>query len=50
MATIVQRLQKFLRGPQGQRLVQQGQRQLAKPENQARLRKALARLPGRRKY
>jgi hypothetical protein len=50
MATIAQRLQKFLRGPQGQRLVQQGQRQLAKPENQARLRKALARLQGRRKY
>jgi hypothetical protein len=49
MATITQRLQKFLRSPQGQRLVQQGQRQLAKPENQARLRKVLARLQGKRK-
>jgi len=49
MATISQRLQQFLRSPQGQRLVQQGQRQLAKPENQARLRKALSRLQGRRR-
>jgi len=49
MATLSQRLQKFLRSPQGQRLVQQGQQQLAKPENQARLRKLLARFQGKRR-
>jgi hypothetical protein len=45
----MQRLQKFLRSPQGQRIVQQGQRQLAKPENQARLRKLATRLQRRRR-
>jgi hypothetical protein len=49
MATLMQRLQKFLRSPQGQRLVQQGQRQLAKPENQARLRRLATRLQSRRR-
>ncbi|MET8146810.1 hypothetical protein ACIBSW_14490 [Actinoplanes sp. NPDC049668] len=47
MATLMQRLQMFLRSPKGQRLVQQGQRQLAKPENQARLRKIATRLQNR---
>jgi hypothetical protein len=47
MATLMQRLQKFLHSPQGQRIVQQGQRQLAKPENQARLRKLVAKFQGR---
>ena len=49
MATLMQRIQKFLRSPQGQRLVQQGQRQLAKPENQARLRRLATRIQGRRR-
>jgi len=49
MATLAQRLQRFLRSPQGQRVIDQGRRQLAKPENQARLRRALARLQGRRR-
>jgi hypothetical protein len=48
MATLMQRLQKFLRSPQGQRVIDQGRRQLAKPENQARARKLLSRLQGRR--
>jgi hypothetical protein len=39
----------FLRTPQGQRLVQQGRRQLAKPENQAKARSILAKLQGRRR-
>jgi hypothetical protein len=47
--TLTQRLQKFLRSPQGQRVIDQGRRQLAKPENQARLRRALSRLQGRRR-
>jgi len=50
MATLMQRLQKFLRSPQGQRVIDQGRRQLAKPENQARARKLLSRLQGRRRY
>jgi hypothetical protein len=49
MATLVQRLQKFLRSPQGQRIVEQGQRQLAKPENQAKLRRLAARFQSRRR-
>lgn len=49
MATLMQRLQRFLRSPQGQRIVQQGQRQLAKPENQAKLRRLAARFQGRRR-
>ncbi len=50
MATLMQRLQKFLSSPQGQKMVQQGQRQLSKPENQAKARSLLARLQGKRKY
>jgi hypothetical protein len=49
MPTISQRLRAFLAGPNGQRLIQQGQRQLAKPENQRRLRQALAKMQGRRR-
>ncbi|PRY30188.1 hypothetical protein [Pseudosporangium ferrugineum] len=49
MATLMQRLQQFLRSPQGQRVVQQGRRQLAKPENQARLRKLATRFQNRRR-
>ncbi|ROP29313.1 hypothetical protein [Couchioplanes caeruleus] len=49
MPTLVQRLQKFLRSPQGQRLITEGQRQLAKPENRARLRRLIARLQNRRR-
>jgi len=48
MPTLMQRLQMFLRSPQGQRLIQEGQRQLARPENQAKARRLLARLRGRR--
>lgn len=50
MATLMQRLQKFLRSPQGQRIVDQGRRQMAKPENQARARRFLSRFQGRRRY
>jgi len=46
----MQRLQKFLGSPQGQRIIQQGQRQLAKPENQAKARRLLAKLQGHRRY
>jgi hypothetical protein len=49
MPTLTQRLRTFLTSPRGQRLIAQGQRQLAKPENQQRLRKALTKLQGRRR-
>jgi hypothetical protein len=48
MATLSQRLRAFLSSPQGRRLIEQGQRQLAKPENQRRLRQLLARFRSRR--
>jgi hypothetical protein len=50
MATLMQRLQRFLRSPQGQRVIEQGRRQLAKPENQAKARRLLSRLQQRRRY
>ncbi|MCY1139911.1 hypothetical protein OWR29_18060 [Actinoplanes sp. Pm04-4] len=50
MAKLAQRVQAFLRSPQGQRLVDQGRRQLAKPENQRRLRSLFTRLQNKRRY
>lgn len=49
MPTMSQRIRAFLSSPKGQKLIQQGQRQLAKPENQQRLRQMLTRLQGRRR-
>ena len=46
----MQRLQSFLRSPQGQRIVEQGRRQMAKPENQEKARRLLSRLQSKRKY
>lgn len=50
MPTLMQRLQKFLSSPQGQKIVDQGRRQMAKPENQAKARNLLAKFQGKRKY
>ncbi|MCO8275138.1 hypothetical protein M1L60_31615 [Actinoplanes sp. TRM 88003] len=50
MATLAQRVRAFLQSPKGQQLVDQGRRQLAKPENQRRLRGLFTRLQGRRRY
>jgi predicted house-cleaning NTP pyrophosphatase (Maf/HAM1 superfamily) len=50
MPSLMQRLQKFLGSPQGQKIVREGQRQLAKPENQAKARRLLEKLQGRRRY
>jgi hypothetical protein len=47
MPTFTQRIRDFLSGPQGRRMIAQGQRQLAKPENQRRLRQLIARFRGR---
>ena len=41
MAKLTQRIKDFLQSPAGQRLIAQGKRELAKPENQQRI-KALA--------
>ena len=48
MASLSQRLRDFLASPQGRRLAEQGQRQLAKPENQRKLRQLLAKLQNRK--
>lgn len=48
MPTLSQRISKFLGSPQGQRVIDQGRRQLAKPENQQKLRRLFSKLQGRR--
>ena len=48
MASLSQRLRAFLASPQGKRVVEQGQRELAKPEYQRKLRELLAKLQNRR--
>ncbi|RZU74623.1 hypothetical protein EV384_3098 [Micromonospora kangleipakensis] len=47
--SLVQRISAFLRSPRGQQLVDRGRRQLAKPENQRKLRQLAARLSSRRR-
>jgi hypothetical protein len=49
MATLVQKLRTFLSGPQGRRMIDQGRRQMAKPENQRKLRQFVDRLRSRRR-
>jgi hypothetical protein len=44
MATIIDRIRAFLRGPQGERLIRQAGEQLRKPDNQRRLRQLAQRL------
>jgi hypothetical protein len=48
MATLQQRIRAFLNSPQGKRLIAEGQRQIAKPENQRRLRQVIARFRSRK--
>jgi hypothetical protein len=48
MASLSQRIRAFLGSPQGKRVIAQGQRQLAKPENQQKLRRLLGKFQGRR--
>ncbi|WP_165945356.1 hypothetical protein [Micromonospora sp. KC723] len=48
--SLVQRISAFLRSPKGQQLVDRGRRELAKPENKARLKQMANRLSaGRRR-
>jgi hypothetical protein len=46
MPSLAQKLRTFLNSPQGRRIVSEGRRQLAKPENQSKLRALLARFRG----
>jgi hypothetical protein len=48
MPSISQRIRTFLASPQGQRAIEQGRRQLAKPENQQKLRRLVTRFQKRR--
>ncbi|MCW3839640.1 hypothetical protein ONA70_05970 [Micromonospora yasonensis] len=47
--SLMQRIRTFLRSPRGQQLVERGRRELAKPENQQRLRQLATRLSSRRR-
>jgi hypothetical protein len=48
MSPLVRRIGRFLRSPQGQRLLDRGRRELAKPETQRKLSRLAARLSSRR--
>ncbi|MBE1488775.1 hypothetical protein H4W31_004413 [Plantactinospora soyae] len=48
MASLVQRIQMFLRSPKGRQLIDRGRREMAKPSNQHRMRQIMAKLRGRR--
>lgn len=48
MPSLVHRIGMFLRSPRGQQLIARGRRELAKPNNQQKLRRILARFSGRR--
>ena len=48
MASLMQRIKNFADSPRGKRLIEQGQRELSKPENQSKLRQLAARLTKRR--
>jgi hypothetical protein len=47
--SLMQRITMFLRSPRGQQLVDRGRRELAKPQNQQRLKQFTNRLSGRRR-
>jgi hypothetical protein len=49
MASIVDRVRRYLSSPQGQRMVRQGQRQLNDPRNRRRLQQLMARFQQRRR-
>ena len=48
MPTITQRLRDFASSPRGKRLIEQGQQQLAKPENKQKAKQLLDKLRSRR--
>jgi hypothetical protein len=48
MTPLIQRIRAFLGSPQGKRAITQGQQQLAKQENQQKLKRLLGKLQRRR--
>lgn len=48
MASLTQRIKSFISSPRGQKLIDQGRRELAKPSNQQKLRQLVARFTRRR--
>ncbi|MEE6259123.1 hypothetical protein [Plantactinospora sonchi] len=48
MASLMHRIQMFLRSPQGRQFIARGQREMAKPANRQRLQRIVGRLRGRR--
>ncbi|MER5701499.1 MULTISPECIES: hypothetical protein [Micromonospora] len=48
MSALVQRISRFLRSPQGQKIVDRGRREMAKPETQRKLKQLASRLSTRR--
>jgi hypothetical protein len=47
MASLANRLRNLASSPQGRKVMARAQTELAKPQNQAKLRKAIAKLSGR---
>ncbi|MEV0004985.1 hypothetical protein AB0H28_22245 [Micromonospora sp. NPDC050980] len=47
--SLMQRITTFLRSPRGQQLVDRGRREMAKPQNQERLRQLATRLSSTRR-
>jgi hypothetical protein len=48
MTPLIQRIRAFLDSPQGKRAITQGRQQLARPENQQKLKRLLGKLRSRR--
>jgi hypothetical protein len=48
MANVTQRIKEFLRSPAGQRLIERGRQELAKPHNRERLKALAQRITKRR--
>jgi hypothetical protein len=48
MASLMNRIKTFVNSPRGQKLIDQGQQELAKPENQRKLKQLAAKLTKRR--
>lgn len=48
MASLISKIVRFIRSPQGQRLISEAQRQAAKPENRRKLEQLRQRVVGRR--
>jgi hypothetical protein len=50
MANLISKIKRFIRSPQGQRMITEAQRQAAKPENRRKLEQLRQRVIGRRRH